>query len=208
MRAAGVAGQGFGHGGSRWFNLAEERQRFDPKGEFVVRWVKEIKSLPAPWRHTPWAMPPDLSSPLDDYPSPPDTPSKYALDGSGSPHVLFPELFSTTRPAKIQNLYPRKACGEQPLATLRRGYSSANGRGHKARHESQQIGWRPRLRRARRRSSPAGDGEEVDGFHIVVFPVSCSSALFVLDIVSCSLRSIFVGTVHARHTSIFAFSDG
>ena len=46
MRAAGVAGQGFGHGGSRWFNLAEERDRFDATGDFVKLWVPEVRHLP------------------------------------------------------------------------------------------------------------------------------------------------------------------
>jgi len=57
MRAAGVDGSGFGNSGSRWFNLAEERDRFDKHGDFIRLWVAELCHVPARYLHAPWTMP-------------------------------------------------------------------------------------------------------------------------------------------------------
>ena len=32
--------------------------RFDPKGEYVRRWIPELSQLPLPWIHKPWESPP------------------------------------------------------------------------------------------------------------------------------------------------------
>lgn len=102
MRAAGVSGQGFGHGGSRWFNLAEERDRFDSSGDYVRLWLPELKQVPRKFIHAPWSMSKAEQSAAGisigvDYPEPPDTPSKHALDGSASAEDLAPEWFATTK---------------------------------------------------------------------------------------------------------------
>uniref|UniRef100_A0A7S4QMC6 Cryptochrome DASH n=1 Tax=Alexandrium monilatum TaxID=311494 RepID=A0A7S4QMC6_9DINO len=116
MRAAGVDGQGFGHSGSRWFNLAEERDRFDPRGDFVKLWVSELASVPARYIHIPWTMPLEEQRRAGcmigkDYPAPPDSPSKQALDGSADPALQNPELFATTREGKTQGARGGKGRG-------------------------------------------------------------------------------------------------
>merc|ERR1712032_1503891 len=113
MRAAGVAGQGFGHGGSRWFNLAEERNRFDAKGDFIVQWVPEIAMVSTAKRHTPWTQTKSeqISASCiigQDYAEAPHTVSKVALDGSVNPAEATPELFATTRAAKIGSAASKK----------------------------------------------------------------------------------------------------
>ncbi len=41
----------------RIFNPVEQGKRFDPKGEFVRRWVPELAGLPAKLIHEPWKVP-------------------------------------------------------------------------------------------------------------------------------------------------------
>lgn len=107
MRAAGVDGQGFGHSGSRWFNLAEERDRFDSQGKYVHLWVGELAQVPARYLHAPWTMPQHEQERSGciigrDYPLPPETPSKQALEGSVDPASFVPDLFATTREGKMR----------------------------------------------------------------------------------------------------------
>lgn len=42
----------------RIFNPALQGQRFDPEGEYVRKWVPELKDLPNKWIHRPWSAPP------------------------------------------------------------------------------------------------------------------------------------------------------
>jgi deoxyribodipyrimidine photo-lyase len=42
----------------RIFNPISQSEKFDPKGEFIVRYVPELASLPARYRHAPWMAPP------------------------------------------------------------------------------------------------------------------------------------------------------
>ncbi|CAE7761757.1 cry, partial [Symbiodinium pilosum] len=106
MRAAGVDGQGFGHSGSRWFNLDEERRRFDPKGNYVRLWVAELSQVAQEYLHAPWTMPVEEQQRAGcflgtDYPVCPESPSKLALEG-GDVAAKFPKLFSTTREGKMK----------------------------------------------------------------------------------------------------------
>mmetsp|Transcript_28592 Transcript_28592/g.51838 ORF Transcript_28592/g.51838 Transcript_28592/m.51838 type:complete len:642 (+) Transcript_28592:50-1975(+) len=106
MRAAGVSGQGFGNSGSRWFNLAEERDRFDPKGEYVRLWLPELQAVPARYIHAPWSMTKEVQMAAQcligqDYPAPPDTASKFTLNGA-SPKDVAPTWYATTRASKIE----------------------------------------------------------------------------------------------------------
>jgi deoxyribodipyrimidine photo-lyase len=41
----------------RVFNPVTQGEKFDPKGEYVRRWVPEIARLPNQWIHKPWAAP-------------------------------------------------------------------------------------------------------------------------------------------------------
>ncbi len=42
----------------RIFNPMVQGEKFDPGGEYVRRWVPELRSLPTEWIHQPWNAPP------------------------------------------------------------------------------------------------------------------------------------------------------
>jgi deoxyribodipyrimidine photo-lyase len=44
----------------RIFNPVAQGRRFDPDGAFVLRWVPELRTLPAQWIHAPWEAPGDV----------------------------------------------------------------------------------------------------------------------------------------------------
>jgi deoxyribodipyrimidine photo-lyase len=50
----------------RIFNPVTQGKRFDPDGEYVKRWVPELRNVPARHVHAPWT----LASPPTDYPAP------------------------------------------------------------------------------------------------------------------------------------------
>jgi deoxyribodipyrimidine photo-lyase len=59
----------------RIFNPVLQGEKFDRDGEFIRRWVPELKRLPAPWIHKPWATPQAVLAeadvrPGDNYPLP------------------------------------------------------------------------------------------------------------------------------------------
>lgn len=46
----------------RVFNPTTQGQKFDPQGDYVRRWIPELRDLPAEYCHTPWLAPPIVSS--------------------------------------------------------------------------------------------------------------------------------------------------
>jgi deoxyribodipyrimidine photo-lyase len=42
----------------RIFNPVNQGEKFDPKGNYVRRWVPELARLPSSWIHHPWQAPP------------------------------------------------------------------------------------------------------------------------------------------------------
>ncbi|MFM1880024.1 MAG: hypothetical protein RLZZ344_258, partial [Pseudomonadota bacterium] len=42
----------------RIFNPISQSEKFDPKGDFIVRYLPELSRLPARYRHAPWMAPP------------------------------------------------------------------------------------------------------------------------------------------------------
>jgi deoxyribodipyrimidine photo-lyase len=42
----------------RIFNPVGQGERFDPKGDYIRRWIPELESLPSEWIHKPWQAPP------------------------------------------------------------------------------------------------------------------------------------------------------
>ncbi len=59
----------------RIFNPILQGQRYDPHGDYVRRWVPELRDVPAPFIHTPWRLPEAEQRRLGirigrDYPSP------------------------------------------------------------------------------------------------------------------------------------------
>jgi deoxyribodipyrimidine photo-lyase len=59
----------------RVFNPVRQQQRFDPGGEYVRRWVPELRDLPDEHLPTPWEAPEDVQEAAgcvigDDYPEP------------------------------------------------------------------------------------------------------------------------------------------
>lgn len=51
----------------RIFNPTAQAERFDPRGDYIARWVPELAVLPPEWRHQPWKAPPLLRG---EYPPP------------------------------------------------------------------------------------------------------------------------------------------
>jgi deoxyribodipyrimidine photo-lyase len=50
----------------RIFNPTRQSERFDPKGQYIRKWVPELKELSDKELHAPWEM----DTPPSDYPSP------------------------------------------------------------------------------------------------------------------------------------------
>jgi deoxyribodipyrimidine photo-lyase len=44
----------------RIFNPVTQGKKIDPHGDYVRRWIPELKNLPDEWIHTPWEAPPDV----------------------------------------------------------------------------------------------------------------------------------------------------
>ncbi len=42
----------------RIYNPVKQSQDHDPNGEFIHKWIPELRSLPAPWVHEPWKVGP------------------------------------------------------------------------------------------------------------------------------------------------------
>ncbi len=43
----------------RLFNPVRQGQRFDPQGDYVKRWIPELRRVPPPYVHAPWTLPRD-----------------------------------------------------------------------------------------------------------------------------------------------------
>jgi deoxyribodipyrimidine photo-lyase len=41
----------------RIFNPVRQSERFDPSGDYLKRWLPELKQLSSPWIHKPWEAP-------------------------------------------------------------------------------------------------------------------------------------------------------
>ncbi|MDP2877887.1 MAG: FAD-binding domain-containing protein, partial [Holophaga sp.] len=44
----------------RVFNPTAQGERFDPEGEYVKRWIPELRAMPTKWIHSPWKAPETL----------------------------------------------------------------------------------------------------------------------------------------------------
>ncbi|TZF90547.1 cryptochrome/photolyase family protein [Cognatilysobacter lacus] len=55
----------------RVFNPVTQGVRFDPRGDYVARWLPELAALPVPLRHAPWRDPTQLVRVAPGYPSTP-----------------------------------------------------------------------------------------------------------------------------------------
>ena len=44
----------------RIFNPISQGEKFDPKGDYIRRWVPELSGLPPDWIHRPWEAPPEV----------------------------------------------------------------------------------------------------------------------------------------------------
>jgi deoxyribodipyrimidine photo-lyase len=51
----------------RVFNPVRQGREFDPAGDYVRRWVPELRSVPPRFVHEPWTMP---GGPPEGYPAP------------------------------------------------------------------------------------------------------------------------------------------
>ncbi|MBD9436089.1 deoxyribodipyrimidine photo-lyase [Pseudoxanthomonas sp. PXM03] len=52
----------------RVFNPVTQAEKFDPRGEYIARWVPELAALPVPLRFAPWQKPDLLAHVAPDYP--------------------------------------------------------------------------------------------------------------------------------------------
>jgi deoxyribodipyrimidine photo-lyase len=64
-----VAGTGPTSRRNRVLNPLRQADRYDPEGDYVRRWVPELRSIPGPAVHRPWTLPPKTRATLD-YPDP------------------------------------------------------------------------------------------------------------------------------------------
>ncbi|NYZ64236.1 cryptochrome/photolyase family protein [Luteimonas deserti] len=55
----------------RIFNPVTQAEKFDPKGEYIARWVPELAALPVPLRFAPWRDPARLAAAAPGYPPEP-----------------------------------------------------------------------------------------------------------------------------------------
>ncbi|HVK50813.1 MAG TPA: FAD-binding domain-containing protein, partial [Pseudoxanthomonas sp.] len=55
----------------RVFNPVTQAQRFDPKAEYIARWVPELRALPVKQRFAPWLSPESAQRLGPDYPRQP-----------------------------------------------------------------------------------------------------------------------------------------
>jgi deoxyribodipyrimidine photo-lyase len=55
----------------RIFNPVSQAEKFDPRGDYIARWVPELAALPAALRHAPWRDPAMLRRASRDYPDRP-----------------------------------------------------------------------------------------------------------------------------------------
>jgi deoxyribodipyrimidine photo-lyase len=53
----------------RIFNPVLQAEKFDPQGDYVRRWIPELKFTPLKWVHKPWKAPADIRGKCD-YPAP------------------------------------------------------------------------------------------------------------------------------------------
>lgn len=53
----------------RVFNPVLQGAKFDPRGDYVRRWIPELESVPLKWVHEPWKAPADIRRKCD-YPAP------------------------------------------------------------------------------------------------------------------------------------------
>jgi len=59
----------------RVFNPLSQGEKFDPRGDYMLRWCPELGKLPGEWLHRPWQAPPEVLDRADlqvgrDYPEP------------------------------------------------------------------------------------------------------------------------------------------
>ncbi len=54
----------------RIFNPMLQSEKFDPEGEYIKRWVPELKGIPERWIHSPWKAPANIRRLAPDYPEP------------------------------------------------------------------------------------------------------------------------------------------
>ena len=55
----------------RIFNPVTQSEKFDPKGDYIARWLPELARLPVPLRMAPWRDPDRLAAVAPDYPRTP-----------------------------------------------------------------------------------------------------------------------------------------
>lgn len=53
----------------RIFNPVLQGEKFDPKGDYVKRWVPELRAMPNKWIHSPWKAPQEIVR-ATEYPEP------------------------------------------------------------------------------------------------------------------------------------------
>ncbi len=56
----------------RVFNPVSQAEKFDPQGDYIRRWIPELRALPQPWPFKPWEAPSSLRTqqPAEHYPAP------------------------------------------------------------------------------------------------------------------------------------------
>lgn len=66
----------------RIFNPVTQAERFDPRGDYIARWLPELAPLPVALRHAPWRDPAALRRATRDYPERPMVDLQAGRDGA------------------------------------------------------------------------------------------------------------------------------
>ncbi|WP_133501549.1 cryptochrome/photolyase family protein [Cognatilysobacter terrigena] len=78
----------------RVFNPVTQAEKFDPRGDYVARWVPELASIPVPLRHAPWRDPALLARVAPSYPR---TPLVDLAQGRDAALMAYRQLRDTRR---------------------------------------------------------------------------------------------------------------
>ncbi|MDP4529768.1 deoxyribodipyrimidine photo-lyase [Alkalimonas delamerensis] len=108
---------------NRMYNPVKQSQERDPKGQFIRRWVPELRRVPTSWIHTPWLMPVSMQQQLGcqldtHYPAPVILPDMAIAEGRKALKNWLqqqdPSLWASQKACVLQRHASRRSAGKRP----------------------------------------------------------------------------------------------